>query len=83
MQRLRAAQDGGQRLNGDPDDVVLRLLSRQSAAGGLSVEAQLEGILVLGSETLSHDLSPQPPRRAELGHLLQEVVVHVEEERQP
>ena len=41
VQRLRAAEDGGQRLDGDADDVVVRLLRRERAAGRLRVEAQL------------------------------------------
>ena len=39
MQALGAAEDGGQRLVGDADDVVERLLGGQGDAAGLGVEA--------------------------------------------
>src|SRR5207302_2662380 len=39
VQRLRAAADGRERLEGDAHDVVLRLLRGQRRASGLSVEA--------------------------------------------
>ena len=41
VQRLGAAEDGGQRLKRDADDVVIRLLGGQRAACRLRVEAQL------------------------------------------
>ena len=41
VQRLRAAEHGGQRLQRDADDVVVGLLRGQRAAGGLRVKAQL------------------------------------------
>ena len=41
VQRLRAAEHRRQRLQRDADDVVVRLLRGQRAAGGLRVEAQL------------------------------------------
>ena len=41
VQRLRAAEHGRQRLQRDADDVVVRLLGGERAAGGLRVEAQL------------------------------------------
>ena len=40
VQRLAAAQHGGQRLDGDAHDVVFRLLRGERGAGGLSVKAQ-------------------------------------------
>ena len=82
MERLRAPEDRGKRLNSNPDDVVLGLLGRQRAAGGLRVEAQLEGALILCPEPLLHYPGPQAARCSELGYLLKEVVVHVEEERE-
>ena len=39
--------------------------------------------LVPGAEPLAHDLGPHPAGGAELRHLLEDVVVAVEEERQP
>ena len=41
VQRLRAAEHRRERLDGDADDVVVRLLRRQRAPGGLGMEAQL------------------------------------------
>jgi hypothetical protein len=41
------------------------------------------GSRVLRLEALLHHPGPEPARRAELGDLLEEVVVDVEEERQP
>ena len=83
VQRLRAAEHRRQRLQRDADDVVVRLLRGQRAAGGLRVEAQLLRARVGGAEPVAHDARPQPPRGAELRDLLEEVVVRVEEERQP
>ena len=71
------------RLQRDADDVVVGLLRGQRAAGGLRVEAQLLRARVGRVEPVAHDARPQPPRRAELRDLLEEVVVRVEEERQP
>ena len=67
----------------DAHDVVVGLLRGQRAAGGLRVEAQLLRARVGRAEPLLHDPRPQPPRRPELRDLLEEVVVRVEEERQP
>ena len=39
MERLRPTQDGRHGLKRHPDDVVVRLLCRQGAAGGLRVKA--------------------------------------------
>ena len=78
-----ASADRGEALQRHPDDVVLRLLRGQRDAAGLGVEAQPPRALVLGVESVSHDRRPHPPRGAELGDLLEDVVVAVEEERQP
>ena len=83
VQRLRPAAHGRERLDRDADDVVLRLLRGQRRAAGLRVEAQRERLRVRRAEALGHHARPQPPRRPELRHLLEEVVVRVEEERQP
>ena len=83
MERLRPAQHRRQRLQRDADDVVVRLLRGQRAARGLRVEAQLLGARAGGAEPIAHEPRPQPARRAELGDLLEKVVVRVEEERQP
>ena len=83
VQRLRAAEHRRHRLHRDADDVVVGLLRGQRAAGGLRVEAQLLRARIGRAEAIFHDPRPQPPRRAELRDLLEEVVVRVEEERQP
>ena len=83
VQRLRAAEHRGQRLQRHAHDVVVGLLRGQRAAGRLRVEAQLLRARVGRAEPLAHDARPQPPRRAELRDLLEEIVVGVEEEREP
>ena len=83
VQRLRAAEHGRQRLNRDAHDVVVGLLRRERAAGGLRVESQLHRARSGRAEPVAHDVRPQPPRRAELRDLLDEVVVRGEEEREP
>ena len=47
------------------------------------VKAQLPRALVLGAEPIAHHLGPEPSGGAELGDLLEEVAVRVEEEREP
>ena len=83
VERLRATEHGGHRLNRDADDVVVRLLRRERAAGGLRVETQLHRAGPSHAEPVAHDVGPEPARRTELGDLLDEVVVRGEEERQP
>ena len=80
VDRLRAPRDRGQRLDRDPDDVVLRLLGGERRPARLRVEAERRRARVRRAETLAHDPGPQPPRRSELRDLLEEVVVRVEEE---
>ena len=80
VERLRPAENGGERLERDADDVVLDLLRRQRAAGRLRVEAEQHRALAPRAEPLLHDPGPEAPRRAELRDLLEEVVVHAEEE---
>ena len=82
MQRLGTSQYRGQRLNGDPHDVVVGLLGSQAASRGLGVEAQHAGARILGIEAFLHYLGPHSSGRPELGHLLEEVV-GIEEEGQP
>ena len=76
----RAAADRRERLDRHPDDVVLGLLRGQGRAAGLGVEAERERLRVRGAEPVAHQRRPQSPRGAELRHLLEEVVVRVEEE---
>jgi hypothetical protein len=62
------------------DDVVFGLLRRERAAGRLRVKAQQQRALVLRAETLLHDAGPEAPGGPEFCDLLEEVVVHAEEE---
>ena len=81
VQALRPSQDRRQRLHGDADDVVLRLLRRQSRAARLRVETHLQRARLLHVEAPRHDPGPDAARRAELRDLLEEIIVRVEEER--
>ena len=83
VQRLRAAQDAGERLDRRADDVVQRLLGGQRHPGGLHVGAHEPGARVARPEGVAQLAGPDPPRGAELGDLLEEVDLRVEEERQP
>src|SRR5213592_2498756 len=47
------------------------------------MEAERLRLRVRRAEPLAHDLGPEPPGRAEFRDLLEEVVVRVEEEREP
>ena len=83
MQRLGAAEHGGQRLDGHARHVVQRLLRRRRHARRLRVRAQPHRLDLLRPVPLLHEARPHPARRPQLGDLLEEVVVDVEEERQP
>src|SRR5439155_22161930 len=72
-----------QRLDGDADHVVVRLLRGQRGPRRLRVEPQRAGARVLRLEALLHRAGPEAPGGAELGDLLEEVVVDVEEEAEP
>ena len=82
MERLGPAEHRREGLERDPGQVVERLLRRQRDAGGLGVEAHPGRALVLGAVALGHQPVPDPARGPELGDLLEEVAVAVEEERQ-
>ena len=73
-------RNAGQRLEGRPHDVVLRLLGGEGGAAGLGVEAQHHGAGVLRFKAIAGEAGPQPAGGAELGHLLQKVGVGSEEE---
>jgi hypothetical protein len=79
VQRLGATQYGGQGLDGDAHDVVVRLLGGQGAAGGLGMETEHLGFGVLGPEALFHDFGPDTTCSTEFGDFFKEVVVSVEE----
>jgi hypothetical protein len=80
VQRLRAAEHRRERLVGDADDVVLRLLRGQRHAGRLRVGAEPPALGVLRAVPVAQRARPDPARGAELRDLLEEVVVHVPEE---
>ena len=82
MQRLGTAAHRRKPLERHAHDVDLGLLSLKRYPAGLGVKANSLRKLVGGPESVSHDLRPHPPHRAELGDLLKDVVVAVEEERQ-
>src|SRR5438093_7376208 len=83
VERLRAPEHRGERLQRDADDVGVRLLRRERHARGLRVRAQLKRPRI-GRVVAALDLAcPDPPRRPELRDRLEEVVVDVEEERHP
>ena len=80
MQRLRAAEHRGQRLQGHARDVVHRLLRGQRHSRGLRVKAHQPGALVLRAEAFFHHPIPNLAGRAVFGDLLEEIIVRVEEE---
>src|SRR3989339_809462 len=80
MQRLRAAQHPGQRLDRRTDDIVVRLLGGKRAPRRLRVEAQPPGTRVFGMKAFLHHVGPYPPRRPHLAYLLEKVDVRVEKE---
>jgi len=73
VEALGAPEDGAHGLEGHPNDVVVRLLGGQRAPPGLRVKAQRLRALIRDVEAVSHQRCPQPPRRPELGHLLEEI----------
>ena len=70
-----------QRLHRHAYDVVERLLRREGHTARLRVEAE-PAADVIGAEPLAHEPRPEPPGRAELGDLLEQIVVRGKEERQ-
>ncbi len=82
MQRLGAALRRRHRLDAGAGDIVEHVLRGERPAGGLAMGAQRERARVLRLELL-HQLRPQHPRGAQLGHLHKEVHADAEEEREP
>ena len=82
VQRLRPAQDRRQRLHRGPHDVDVRLLGGQGRSARLDVEAHRHCLRVAGTEPLAGNPGPHAARGPELGHLLEQVVVSGEEERE-
>ena len=68
---------------GRPHDIVFRLLRRQGRSRRLRMEPQHPASWILCTEVLAHDPRPHPSCGAELRHLLQQIVMRVEEEAQP
>ena len=79
MERLRAAEDGRERLKRGADDVVVRLLPGERAAGGLGVEAKRPGARIFGAVAFLHGCT-RAAGGAILGDFLEKVGVRVEEE---
>src|SRR5580658_5682597 len=82
MQRLRSAENRRERLNRDARNVVHGLLRGKRHSGGLRMEAQQPGALVLRAETVFHHAVPNLPGGTVLGDLFEEIVVRVEEKTQ-
>ena len=82
VQRLAAAEHRGQGLVRDADQVHLRLFVLERAAGGLGVAAELPRRLVGRTVAVAHRVGPEHAGGAVLGHLFEQVIVRVEEERQ-
>ena len=83
VQRLRPAEHRRERLDRGADQVHLRLLRGQRDAGRLRVEPHQPRARILRAVLLPHLPRPDPPRRAVLRDLLEEVEVRVEEEGEP
>ena len=82
MQALGTAEHGSQRLQGNPDNVVFRLLGRQRDAGGLGVEAAEPGAGILRAKGFAHLPGPDAAGGPKLGNLFKKIVVAVEKEAQ-
>ena len=79
VERLAAAEGGGEGLDGDADDIVFGLLGGQGGAGGLRVEAEEERARIFCAETVAHEFGPEAASGAVLGDFFEEVAVGVEE----
>ncbi len=82
VQRLRAAEDAGERLDRGARDVVERLLGGERDARGLHVGAHQPRARVARAVRLAQLARPDPAGGAELRDLLEEVDLRVEEEAQ-
>ena len=76
-------EDGGERLDPGAHDVVVGLLGGQRDTGGLGVEPHPLRLLRLRAVDVADPARPDPSAGTELGDLLEEVEVAVEEEAQP
>ena len=82
VQRVGAAQHGGQRLDRCPHHVVVGLLRGQGHPGRLGVEPQPLGPFGARAVGVAQPPGPDPAGGPEIGDLLEEVDVGIEEERQ-
>ena len=82
VQRLRAAQRRGQRLQRGPDDIVVGVLLGQAPAGRLHVRAQNLRSRI-GRMKFSDNLMPQIPSSAQHGDFHEKVHAHPKEKRKP
>src|SRR6266566_4631387 len=80
MQALGTPKHASEGLDRHASEVVEGLLRRKGYTGSLGMEAHPGRALVLGAEAFPGQLVPDASRRTELGDLLEEVVVAVEEE---
>ncbi len=83
VQRLCAAQDRCQSFHGGPDNIIVRLLSRQRTAGRLRVKAQPQGTGIFGMKTVPHNLRPHAAGRAHFAYLFKKIDMRIEKEGQP
>src|SRR5947209_12496997 len=81
MQRLRAAQDTGESLDCDADNVINGLLHRERYSRCLCVKSQLHRAFVLCAKVIAHHPRPNATCGSVLGDFLKEVIMRVEEER--
>ena len=82
VQRVGAAEHGGERLDAGAHDVVVGLLRGQRDPCRLGVEPHPLRLLGLRAVDVAHPARPDPAGGAELRDLLEEVEVAVEEEAQ-
>ena len=80
---LHTPQDKGQRLDRSAHDVVRRLLGRQRHARGVRRDDRRMRTRILRAELLAHHPGKEPPCRADLGDLLEEVHAAVHENGDP
>ena len=82
MQGLGATHNSGSGLQGNADDVVVRLLSSQHGTSSLGMEAEHHGFSFLCMEAFFHDFRPYAAGSTELSNFFQYVVVGIPEEGQ-
>ena len=83
MEGLGATQHGRKGLEGDPHDVVLRLLGREGASGRLGMKTEHQRLWGFCAESFFHDPGPQSPSCSELGNLFKKIQVGIKEKRKP